>query len=48
MKDDEFKAISKYIASLQSYQRWKDLSPLVLKIKSALLSYYTGAGGNII
>jgi hypothetical protein len=48
MKDDEFKAISTYIGSLQSYQRWKDLSPLVLKLKSAFLSYHTGAGGHII
>lgn len=47
MKDDEFEAISTYIESLPSYQRWKDLSPFVLKLKSAFLSYHSEADGHI-
>lgn len=46
MSDEELKAIVEYMSSLPIYERWKGLSPLALRLKSAFLSHLTGAAGN--
>ena len=47
MSDEEFKAITDYMSSLPAHERWKRLSPLTSRLKSAFLSYLTGAGEGI-
>ncbi len=48
MDDKEFMAISQYMLSLRSYERWKGLSPLASRLKSAFLSHLTGAAGDAV
>ena len=45
MNDEEFKAIADYMSLLPVHERWKGLSPLASRLKSAFLSYLTGAEG---
>ncbi len=41
-------AISQYMLLLRLYERWKGLSPLASRLKSAFLSYLTGAAGDAV
>ncbi len=48
VNDEEFEAISKHMSSLPLYERWKRLSPLTLRLKSAFLSCLLEATGDAV